>query len=439
MVASNETSRGFSGSFWQGYRALLKKRNVDEKRIEHFERWATGFARAFPGVPLRSRLPEHAKAFLNNLRQRDAVQDWQVEQAREAIALLLYDYLGLDRRPPATSQLSAPLHKPYSSIVIPDDAPWRVAVRNELRLRHYAKRTEASYLTWMRAFLGYHSQPDPNQLGSEEVRAFLTYLAEGREVAVSTQNQALNALVFLYEQVLHKPLQEELGFVRAKKPKRLPVVLSQEEVKALLQELVGTQQMIAHLLYGSGLRLMEALRLRVQDVDFDLGQIHVRNGKGNKDRMTLLPERLREPLKRHLERVRALHQRDLDDGLGEVWMPPALLRKYPQASCKWGWQYVFPANLPSVDPQSRQVRRHHVHESSVQKAVREAARKAGIVKSVSPHVFRHSFATHLLESGYDIRTVQELLGHADVKTTMIYTHVLNKPGLAVKSPLDRDG
>ncbi|PNU19866.1 integron integrase [Geothermobacter hydrogeniphilus] len=349
--------------------------------------------------------------------------------------MLLYDYLGLPRRP-GDHQAALPPVKPYRRMPIAEDASWLVAVRQELRLRHYSKRTEEAYLSWMKAYLGHSGDEDPGKLGAEEVRAFLTYLADKREVSANTQKQALNALVFLYEQVLKQPLEEDLDFARAKRARKLPVVLSRSEVAALLAELEGTTGLICRLLYGAGLRLMEGLRLRVKDLDFDQGQLHVRDGKGGKDRVTVLPGQLVAPLREHLERVRNLHQRDLAAGLGAVWMPPALARKYPNACREWGWQYVFPAQALSVEPRSLATRRHHVHESAIQKALRQAARRAAIAKPVSPHVLRHSFATHLLESGYDIRTVQELLGHADVKTTMIYTHVLNKPGLAVKSPLD---
>jgi integron integrase len=255
-------------------------------------------------------------------------------------------------------------------------------------------------------------------------------------VTASTQKQALNALVFLYEQVLNSPLGDISDFARAKKPKKLPVVLSRDEVRLLLRQLDRSVALVAGLLYGSGLRLLECLRLRVKDVDFSLGQIVVRDGKGQKDRIALLPERYREPLQAHLRRVRELHVSDLDKGLGEAYLPPALARKYTKAGREWGWQYVFPAGRLSADPDSGTVRRHHLHETVIQKEVRAAARRAGLTKPVSPHTLRHSFATHLLESGSDIRTVQELLGYSDVSTTMIYTHVLNKPGLAVKSPVD---
>ena len=274
-------------------------------------------------------------------------------------------------------------------------------------------------------------------MGGTEVAAFLSYLANERNVAAATQNQALNAINFLYKMVLEKELGEIQGIVRAKKPKRLPVVLSVTEVKLLLQEIEGDQWMMASLLYGSGLRLMECLRLRVKDIDLDKRMITVRSGKGNKDRVTMLPGNLIEYLQAHMAKVRALHQRDLAEGFGQVYLPYALERKYPNASREWGWQYVFPADRRSADPVSGQTRRHHFYPSTLQKSVKHAVRKCGIHKPASCHTLRHSFATHLLERGYDIRTVQELLGHEDIRTTQIYTHVLNKGGMSVISPFDQ--
>jgi len=273
--------------------------------------------------------------------------------------------------------------------------------------------------------------------GAGQVKAFLQALAVVGRVAASTQNQALNALVFFYDQVLEQPLGELGAFARAKRPQRLPVVLSRDEVMRLLTGLHGMHATMGALLYGTGMRLMECVRLRVKDVDFGYGQIVVRDGKGQKDRVVPLPVRLVEPLRAHLEKMRGLHRDDLVLGAGAVFLPDALARKYPNAAREWGWQYVFPASRLAADPRDGTVRRHHLHETSLQKAVRAATRAAGIEKPVSCHALRHSFATHMLEGGYDIRTVQELLGHSDVKTTMIYTHVLNRGGLGVVSPLDR--
>lgn len=310
-------------------------------------------------------------------------------------------------------------------------------VRNEIRLRHYSIRTEQAYLGWIKRFILFHSKRHPREMSAGEVTAFLTHLAVDGKVSASTQNQALNAVLFLYRDVLKITLPWLDGVQRVKKPMRLPVVLTRDEVKALLSGLDGTRWLIVSLIYGSGLRLTEALRLRVKDLDFHYQQLIIRDAKGQKDRVTTLPQSLVETLRNHLLRVQRLHRQDLDEGFGMVYLPDALARKYPKADREWAWQFVFPSANRSRDPRSRIVRRHHVHESAIQKAVKNAVRKAGIVKLASVHTLRHSFATHLLEDGYDIRTVQELLGHSDVSTTMIYTHVLQKGGKAALSPLDR--
>lgn len=308
-------------------------------------------------------------------------------------------------------------------------------VRSMIRMRHYSIRTEGAYVDWIRRFVLFHGKRHPRHMGISEVQAFLSHLAIKGEVAASTQNQALNALVFLYKAVLEQPLGEMTGIVRAKKPQRLPVVLTLEEVGKMLRHLDGVYWLIGCLQYGSGLRLLESARLRVKDVDFEHRAILVRDGKGAKDRVVTLPDELVEPLKRHLENRKTLFERDLATGHGTVYLPYALARKYPNAPCEWAWQYVFVASKCSMDPRSGAKRRHHVDETNIQRAVRIAMRKAGIVKPASCHTLRHSFATHLLERGADIRTVQEQLGHSDVRTTQIYTHVLKRGGLAVKSPL----
>ena len=309
-------------------------------------------------------------------------------------------------------------------------------LRDAIRLKHYSIRTEEAYVSWARRYILFHNRRHLKDMGSQEIEAFLTHLAVDQKVAASTQNQALNALLFLYRHVLRQDLDLPIKAIRAKRPKRLPTVMTREEVQRVLAALSGTHQLISKVLYGSGLRLVECLRLRVKDVDFAQHQIIVRDGKGMVDRVTILPDSLIEPLQEHLPRVQMLHQQDLADGYGAVYLPFALERKYPNANREWGWQYVFPAKRRSQDPRTGVTRRHHIHESTLQKAVRKAARLAGITKPINCHTFRHSFATHLLESGYDIRTVQELLGHKDVRTTMIYTHVLNRGGMAVRSPLD---
>ena len=322
--------------------------------------------------------------------------------------------------------------------VVSQDSPKLLdRMRAEIRVRHYSIRTEETYLDWARRFILFHDKRHPKDMGADEVQGFLSYLAVERNVASSTQNQAKSALLFLYREVLHIELPWLDEVVAAKMGKRLPVVLTATEMRALLNGMSGTMGLVASLLYGTGMRLLEGLRLRVKDVEFERREIVVREGKGNKDRVTVLPENLILPLQAHLVKVKALHERDLDAGFGEVYLPSALAVKYPKSARSWGWQFVFPSAVRSIDPRSGVERRHHLYEASVQRAVREAARFAEIHKPVTPHVLRHSFATHLLQSGYDIRTVQELLGHSDVSTTMIYTHVLNKGGRGVVSPLDR--
>jgi integron integrase len=309
-------------------------------------------------------------------------------------------------------------------------------VRRAARVRHYSPRTEEAYVAWVRRFVRYHGLRHPSELGPLEVRDFLTVLADRRKLSASSQTQALSALVLLYREVLGRDLSEVGAIIRAKQPTRLPVVLSHDEVRALLSRLRGSPRLVCALLYGSGLRLLEALALRVKDLDLPRGEILVRRAKGAKDRVTMLPTALRADLEAHLEKVRGLHRRDLAQGGGKAPLPNAFERKSPKAARDWAWQYVFPANRRYQDP-AGDWRRHHLHESVVQRAVRTAVAEAGIAKRATCHSLRHSFATHLLQDGYDIRTVQELLGHTDVATTMIYTHVLNKGGKGVRSPMDR--
>ena len=310
-------------------------------------------------------------------------------------------------------------------------------VRGKIRLKHYSIRTEQAYVDWIKRFVLHFGKRHPRDLGAAEVEQFLTHLAVAGKVAASTQNQAKSALLFLYKEVLALELPWLDNVAQAKAPKRLPVVLNRDEVQAVLSRLSGTHWLIASLLYGSGMRIMECLRLRVKDVDFKRREVLIRDGKGFKDRVTMLPGSLAASLETHLVKVRGLHEADLQQGYGTVYLPNALDKKYPNAGREWGWQYVFPSAKLSADPRSGEIRRHHVQDQSVQRAVKQAARDADLIKPATPHTFRHSFATHLLEGGYDIRTVQELLGHSDVSTTMIYTHVLNKGGKGVISPLDR--
>jgi integron integrase len=309
--------------------------------------------------------------------------------------------------------------------------------RERMRVRHLAYRTEQAYLDWIRRYVGFHGRRHPRDLGPEAVEAFLTHLAVDRKVSASTQNQALQALLFLYRQVLGVELPWLENITRAERRKRLPVVLSRAEVRAVLGELQGTHWLVANLLYGSGLRLMEALRLRVKDLTLDRGELIVRDGKGGKDRVTVVPAALQESLGRHLAELKAWFDRERQRGQPGVSLPQALARKYPNAGCQWGWQYLFPSASLCRDPYSGRPVRHHLYDQTVQRAVKVAVGRSGVTQPASCHTFRHCFATHLLEDGYDIRTVQELLGHSDVKTTMIYTHVLGKGARGVRSPLDR--
>jgi integron integrase len=329
--------------------------------------------------------------------------------------------LGSERRP---LQLVAPKPKLLDQ------------VRQAIRARHYSPRTEESYVTWIKRFILFHGKRHPLELGETEINEFLTDLAANKRVSASTQNQALSTLLFLYQNVLDKTLEWINPAVRAKKPTRLPVVLTRREVRAVLDLMDGAPKLIATVLYGAGLRLTECLQLRFKDIDFTTNQILVREGKGQKDRITTLPASVKEPLLAHLRQVWTLHQRDLREGAGRVKLPFALARKYPNADREWAWQWVFPAPTRYFDTEARMERRHHLHETAVQKAMKLAVHRARIGKLATPHTLRHSFATHLLEDGYDIRTIQELLGHKDLNTTMIYTHVLNRGGRGVRSPAD---
>jgi integron integrase len=339
---------------------------------------------------------------------------------------------------PNRERMSA--NRPVPSASVAETAPKPKLldqVRHAIRTRHYSYMTEKAYVGWIKRFIFFHNKRHPAEMAEAEIAQFLSSLASDSHVAASTQNQALNALLFLYHEVLGKEIGYIAGVVRAKRPSRLPVVLTRQEVKTVLSLLCGTDWIMATLLYGAGLRLMECMRLRVKDIDFSSNQITVRSGKGDKDRPTMLPASVKESLRQHLEWVRARYKSDLESGFDGVSLPYALERKYPNAAREWGWQWVFPASKLYVDRVTGAKKKHHLHESVLQKAVKDAVRKAGISKPAMCHSFRHSFATHLLEDGYDIRTVQELLGHKDVSTTMVYTHVLNRGGRGVNSPADR--
>jgi len=319
---------------------------------------------------------------------------------------------------------------------VPDPPKLMDQYSEALRTRHYSPRTDENYSMWVRRYIRFHKMRHPREMGEAEINEFLTHLAVDEKVSASTQNQALAALLFLYRHVLQVEVGDLGNVVRARKSHHVPVVMTRDEARAVLAEMTGETKLMASLLYGSGLRLSECLNLRVQDIDLSGGEIVVFNGKGNKDRVTMFPDSLKEPLREHLKAVRAMHQQDLKDGWGRVQIPEAVQRKYPNAATDWRWQWVFPQKYRWTDPRTGERGRHHTDETILQRQVKYAAHRAGITKRVGCHTFRHSFATHLLESGYDIRTIQELLGHKSVNTTMIYTHVLNKGGRGVTSPLD---
>ncbi len=445
-----------SPSNWQKYLDLLQQVNVPKKARRWYVLRVEQFLKTFPEQKLSQLSMSDVQSYLESLSSIPSLDAWQFSQAVEALQLLFVHFVdskvGADfdwdywvktaKDLPSNHNSRAEMMSLNERLLfkLPSDAS--VAHRDILmqmleliRLRHYSIRTERTYLDWVIRFFKFLNFSSLESINSKHVSDFLTHLAVERTVAASTQNQALNALVFLLTQVMGHE-REAYDFSHAKRPKRLPVVLSTSEVKALLGELSGVYLLMAGLLYGSGLRLMECVRLRVQDVDFDYKQILVRNAKGGKDRVVPLPLRFEDDLKQLIKQRLSIHQEDCAINAGSVFLPDALARKYPDAATEFRWQFVFTASRLSVDPRSGISRRHHVHENTLQRYIRKAALTAHIHKKVSCHTLRHSFATHLLEQGNDIRTVQELLGHNDVNTTMIYTHVLNKPGLTVNSPID---
>jgi integron integrase len=429
----------YDAKFWQTYENHLVNHSINPKYHRWYKHWCQEFIKFMDKKPLVECQPKHVSAFLNNLRDNPAVKDWQYSQARTALWLLFHDQLKISWAGSKKSKSPLPLScatRTSPPVLSQAHQVTLKKLRSTLIGRQYAKRTVGSYLDWATRFLAHFPQRKIADLDEQAVKSYLTYLAEEHKIAVNTQKQALNALVFLFQESEGRELGDFSDFTRARKPIKVPTVLSRDETALLLRELPPPISLMANLLYGSGMRLLEVIRLRIKDVDFAQNQVVVRDGKGRKDRITMLPEICREPLKMQIAEARAFHADDLLRNYGEVWLPAALAKKYPGAARDWRWQYVFPASRVSVDPESGTIRRHHFDESTLQRAMREAARKLGLSKTITPHTLRHSFATHLLESGYDIRTVQELLGHADVATTMIYTHVLNKPGLAVKSPVD---
>ena len=456
---------------WENFIEKSKSKMVPTKAIRWYVRWLEEYLKTQPYDELTQHSAADVERFLQTKGRDPKLKDWQFAQIVDALKIFFLDVLQtkwasqfawdywsdfsksladshatIAREFPSsifkdnTAQISASNLDATSRLIqlVKDNFPDllnRIVI--SIRLKNYSIRTEQAYIAWFCRFVKFHSMNDPRKLDEYAVAKFLQYLAIQRNVSSGTQSQALNAIVYFYKYVLDKPLGDIPDFIRSKKPRRLPVVLSQGEVQRLLSNIDCQQYyLMASLLYGCGMRLMECVRLRVFDIDFDYQQILIRNGKGKKDRVVPLPNRLKTLLETQIQKTIETHKQDLAAGYGEVFLPDALSRKYPNAAKEIGWQYVFASSKISKDPRSNKVRRHHVHESNLQKFIKKAAADVGIYKKVNCHSLRHSFATHLLESGYDIRTVQELLGHADVSTTMIYTHVLNKPGVTVMSPVD---
>ncbi len=413
---------------------LLNKGLTSKRYVPFYARWASKFL-AYSNNTSEHDLEKNMESFLAQLSQNHNIADWQVDQARDALKLYIYHYDGneLSKLDANGTQIVKNTHLKLSQVIR--------SSRNSIRIKHYAYRTEDSYIGWVKRFYEYLSKTEKKDVekenpSSEDVRNFLSHLALKLKVSSSTQNQAFNALLFLFRNVLMIELNDLNKTVRAKRGPKLPVVLSIEEVRKLFANVEGKYLLILQLLYGAGLRLMELARLRVQDIDFDAGLIFVRAGKGDKDRSTVLPQCIKEQLALHLQQVKLLHEKDINDGYGEVYLPDALSRKYPNAGKEWKWQYVFPAVKLSIDPRGGKIRRHHISEKVIQNTVQNAVKKAEIAKHATAHTLRHSFATHLLMNGVNIREVQELLGHKNVETTMVYTHVLRDMSNAPESPLD---
>ncbi len=432
--------------FWDSYRKVVVESGIPDKNADWYVRWAQNFAKSIKGKPLRKRAASDIEHFLIDLSHQSGIESWQVRQAEYAIVLLYKNFLDIDlhlgRSRAVKSQPWSQEPEHFRDRMLPATVlakrygVFLDRLKTAIRVRHYSIRTERAYDAWIRRFLSFHKDLSVQTIKAEHIQMYLNYLAETREVAANTQNQALNAIVFFFSEVLKRDPGDFSDFIRAKKPIKVPEVLTRDEVERLLSQLSDINYLMAGLLYGAGLRVMECVRLRVKDVDFETGRITVRDGKGQKDRITMMPNRFVSELRQQLANVRKLYEADLKNDTAGVYIWPGFERKYPNAAREWIWQYVFPANKLSVDPRSPKIRRHHIYPSTIQRAVKTAAAKAGITKYVTCHTLRHSFATHLLEAGYDIRTVQELMGHSDVSTTMIYTHVLNRPGMTVKSPAD---
>jgi len=456
--------------FWDNYIEKTISYGVSRSASRWYVKRVEAYIRFYTGHKLVQHTVSDVDKYLRILDDKGALVDWQFNQTVDALHILFKNCLKLDWAngyswddwQSKTTALPSDYSEQIKSVCLDDfinelTQDKGIKLKNSLlssvckkypdyikglitriRVKHYSIRTEHAYLQWLVRYIAFHKMADPAQMDDKAITRYLEHLVINQNVSSSTQSQALNALVFFYKAVLEREAPELGEFVRSKKPRRLPVVLTKDEIRLLLGRIdVSTQQLMIKLLYGCGLRVMECVRLRVQDVDFGYKQIMVRNGKGKKDRVVPLPVKLAEALKEQIDGVRELHQQDCAEGFGEVYLPDALDRKYPNAAREIIWQYVFPASKVSRDPRSGKYRRHHINERSLQKRVKQATQLAGINKKVNCHALRHSFATHLLESGYDIRTVQELLGHSDVSTTMIYTHVLNKGGMGVVSPIDQ--
>ena len=453
--------------FWDKFISKTKSYGIKPDSA----RWYVREAEAYIKAHHRLRLADHSAAvvekYLRDKGRKPHIKDWQYRQVVQSLKILFLDMVKTEwaanfpwdqwsnsgQSLPTNHATLAREYFPLDNMthhaehddkdntqfkqVFEHHSGHITALIKNIRLLHYSIRTERTYLSWFLRYVSFHKMQDPAQLSETHIAHYLEHLVIKRKVSSSTQRQALSAIVFFYKQVLHKELSQDIVFKLSKKPRRLPVVLNRTETKLLLGHLENsTYSLMANLLYGCGMRLMECVRLRVLDVDFGYQQILIREAKGNKDRVTPIPQTVVERLKQQIESTRLMHQEDLQQGLGSVFLPEALARKYPNAQKEFCWQYVFPSTNISKDPRTGILRRHHIHENGLQKHIKKTAAQVGINKKVNCHSLRHSFATHLLESGYDIRTVQELLGHADVSTTMIYTHVLNKPGVTVTSPLD---
>ncbi|NWF92905.1 MAG: integron integrase [Syntrophaceae bacterium] len=413
---------------------LIKLGSVPEDKIKFYIYWVRRFLK-FCNYQFDNINQKNVSQYLDSLEADEKVKDWQVKQAADAVILYVEKYLNR-----SLNQALSPTKDSESTAIDPKRTlQWKQTLeeaKDAIRLRHFSLSTEKTYLGWISRFKTFLKDRDPNSLEANDMKNYLTHLARFGRVSASTQNQAFNALLFLYRHILHKEVEDLTSVPRAKRRINLPTVLGRDEVKNLLSHLNGVYLLMGQLMYGCGLRLMECLRLRIKDIDFENSLLMVRSGKGEKDRALMIPARIKEEFSKHIASVKEIHEQDLKMGYGEVYLPDALDKKYPDAPREWGWQWVFPAEKLSVDPRTGKVMRWHIHPSAIQRAVKEAVIKTGLPKKASCHTLRHSFATHLLEAGHNIRTIQELLGHKHVNTTMIYTHVIRKRPAEIRSPLD---